>query len=456
MNLPNLELKNKYVLILAPFLLLSVVLAFAVYPLFHDKVYDGILLDGVDVSGKSKAQLTEMLQQWNDKCQDKIVKAYYSDKQFSIRASDVGFSIDIEATVYTVWSYGRVGSWWNRINSIRIASSGKTQNLPLRISYSQELLDNVVLNWKQKLERPPRNASLSLATGGIIPEESGMRLLQEEMKSSLLRAFYSEDSKYVAIPVIAVEPKVTLKSLRDAGIVEMQSIYSTKFNDEDVKRSINIKLAAEKINGCLLQPGQIFSFNDVVGPRDKASGFQEALEFFDGELVPGIGGGVCQVSSTLYNAALLANLEIKERLNHAKPLSYVGLGRDATVAYGVLDFKFVNSSASPVMIVSEVKNDTLYVAIFGRERIKEHIEIVTTDIKEIKPVTVKKPDPELPAGETKLENKGAPGYDLKVYRVVTLGGKILKREFLSKDQYLADNIIVKVGVKPKQTVPVRK
>jgi vancomycin resistance protein YoaR len=273
--------------------------------------------------------------------------------------------------------------------------------------------------------------------------------MEEELKSTLLRAFYRSDIHYIAMPVVTDEPKVTVDSLRQAGIVVMQSIFSTRFNTDDVKRSTNVRLAAEKINGQLLQPGQTFSFNETVGPRDKVSGFQEAMEFFDGELVPGIGGGICQVSSTLYNAALLANLDIKERLNHAKPLGYIGLGRDATVAYGVLDFKFVNTSNSPVMLVCEISGDTLYAAVFGREKIRETIDIYITEVKEIPPVTVKKPDPQLLVGETKTENKGAPGYDLKVFRVVSLGGKVIKREFLSKDQYMADNIIIKVGIKPK-------
>jgi vancomycin resistance protein YoaR len=452
-SLPNLELKNKYVLVLAPLLLLSIGLAFVVYPLFHDRVYDGVMLEDQDVSGRTQTELIELLQQFNERSREKTVFVYYDDQAYSVQASDVGFSIDVESTAEAIWNYGRVGSWLDRIQSIRTAST-KTQNLPVRITFDEAKLNDIVSAWKRQVDKPHKNAALSLATGGVIPEAKGVRLMEAELKTSLLRSFYRNDGQYVAMPMVVVEPKVTTESLRQAGIVVMQSIFSTRFNTEDTKRSTNVKLAADKINGQILQPGQTFSFNETVGPRDKASGFQEALEFFDGELVPGIGGGVCQVSSTLYNAALLANLDIKERLNHGKPLSYISLGRDATVVYGILDFKFVNSSNSPIMIVCEVKGDTLYAAVFGREKLEESIDIIITDQKEISPVTVKKPDPELPVGETKVENKGAPGYDLKVYRLVSAKGKIIKREFLSKDQYMAENIIIKVGVKPKPIAPV--
>lgn len=448
MKLPNLRLEKNYALVLTPLFLVSIVLAFLVYPLFHDRVYVGVMLEDQDVSNKTRAELSEMIQAWDEHCREKTVLVYHGDQAYSIRANEVGFSIDTHQTEETIWNYGRVGSWWDRIRSIR-AASNTVQNLPYHIIFDERKLDGIVLNWKGRIDKRPHNATVSLTTGGVIPESFGLRLMEEELKSTLLRAFYRSDIHYIAMPVVTDEPKVTVDSLRQAGIVVMQSIFSTRFNTDDVKRSTNVRLAAEKINGQLLQPGQTFSFNETVGPRDKVSGFQEAMEFFDGELVPGIGGGICQVSSTLYNAALLANLDIKERLNHAKPLGYIGLGRDATVAYGVLDFKFVNTSNSPVMLVCEISGDTLYAAVFGREKIRETIDIYITEVKEIPPVTVKKPDPQLLVGETKVENKGAPGYDLKVFRVVSLGGKVIKREFLSKDQYMADNIIIKVGIKPK-------
>ncbi|MDU4961385.1 MAG: VanW family protein [Sporomusaceae bacterium] len=452
MNLPNLQLRNKYVMTLVPLLLVSVGLAFAVYPLFYEQVYAGVMLEDRIVAGKTQPELTEFLADWDEQIRLKTVYVDDGEQRYSVSADAIDLGIDVGATARNVWAYGRSGSWWQRIQSIRNAER-YAQQLPLQLSLNEEKLDVIIAGWKQQLDQPPTNATLSLATGGIVPESKGRRLLDSDLKQLLLQAFCRDGDLRLAMPLTDVEPSVTADSLRRAGIVVMQSIFSTRFNTGDVKRSVNVKLAADKINSQILQPGEVFSFNEIVGPRDTASGFQEALEFFDGELVPGIGGGICQVSSTVYNAVLLANLDIKERLNHGKPLSYIGLGRDATVAYGIIDFKFVNSSDSPIMLRTEVKGDTIYAAVFGREKLKETVEITVSDQKEIPPAIVKKSDPHLPFGTIKAENEGSPGYELKVYRLIHKDGKLVKREFLSKDQYMPDNIVVRVGVKPAPAAP---
>jgi len=143
----------------------------------------------------------------------------------------------------------------------------------------------------------------------------------------------------------------------------------------------------------------------------------------------------------------MANMGITERFNHSKPLGYVSIGRDATVAYGVLDFKFTNTSNGPVMIMAEVENDTLVVGLFGQAHPQEAVEVMSIDRQVIPPAIIKKQDSELYLGETKVDKQGKPGYEITTVRVVRLGGKEVKREVLAKDRYLPDNTIVKVGTK---------
>ena len=245
----------------------------------------------------------------------------------------------------------------------------------------------------------------------------------------------------------SLEPEITLADIRHAGIREALASFTTEFDGKEVSRSANITQAARKINGIIVYPGRVFSFNETVGPRDKAHGFKEALEIVDGEFVPGIGGGVCQVSSTLYNAVILSNMEVAERYNHSKPLGYVGLGRDATVVYGVLDFKFVNTSDSPVMIIAEVEGNRLHVGLFGSNHLREAVEVLSVDKQVIPPGIVKKQDSELYLGETKVDKQGKPGYEVTTIRIVRIGDKEVKREMLAKDRYLPDNTVVRVGVR---------
>jgi vancomycin resistance protein VanW len=252
------------------------------------------------------------------------------------------------------------------------------------------------------------------------------------------------------MPVTPVYTEITANDLAKNGIKELVAVYTTQFNANDVNRTANVKLSAQKISGKLLYPGQIFSYNDTVGPRERTQGFKEAMEIINGEFVPGVGGGVCQVSSTLYNAVLLAGLTIVERTNHSKPLSYVSLGRDATVVYNVLDFKFINDSQAPVMIVAEIIADKLCIGIFGQRVLEKNIDIITTQQQIIQPAIIKKEDATLMPGETKVEKPGKPGYEVTVVRVIrNNSGKELKREVISHDKYAPDNTIIRFGPEPK-------
>ena len=149
----------------------------------------------------------------------------------------------------------------------------------------------------------------------------------------------------------------------------------------------------------------------------------------------------------MYNAVLLANLVVEERTNHSKPLGYVGLGRDATVAYDILDFKFTNNTSAPVMIMAETERNQLTVGIVGQRPLQETVEVLSVDRKVIAPDIVKKPDSELYLGETKVDRQGKPGYEITTVRLVRLGGKEIKHEIVAKDRYLPESTIIKVGAR---------
>lgn len=436
--------------------IIIVLIGTAVYPLFYDRVYGGVLVDNIQLQGKTLEELTEEVRSWEQQTHGKQLLLYFEDTVFLLAPEQVGFSMQPDRTVAEAWQYGRTGSWWQRVQDIRYARENGRSFQPY-IHYDQAKLSQLMDQWKKALEREPKDAVLSLEKGGIIPEQPGRKLRVEDLTAQILQAFYHPDIHTLEIPLTVTEPAVTQESLTKAGIVTMQSVFSTVFDSRDVNRSANVALAAAKINGIILKPGQTFSFNDAVGPRDTASGFKEAMEIFDSEMVPGIGGGVCQVSSTLYNAVLLANLSIKERWNHGRPLSYVRMGRDATVVYDSVDFKFVNNTPSSLMILAETKNNKLTVAVFGREKLKETIRIEVTDLKELPFKTVKIVDPLLPAGQVAPDpdkaKKGAPGYEMNVFRVIRADGKVVKREFLGKDRYVPENAIVKVGPNPPAVQP---
>lgn len=419
---------------------------FVIPSLSYPNIYKGVSVEDVDLSGRSREQATQLLSLLQKEHHNKNISLYYGDKVYKVDATTIDFDIDVDAALDEAFRYGRDGSWWERVYKIRNA----TQNgyvISLTAKYNADKLNNLMEHLQSMIERPASNAALSMITGGVIPEQQGCKLETNVLRPLVVSAFMESEDNVVALPVTILYPEVTVADMTKNGISKALSVYSTIFNDKDINRTANIKLATSKINGHMIYPGAVFSFNEIVGPREKKYGFKEATEIIDGEFVPGIGGGICQVSSTLYNVVLLANLDIVERYNHSKPLSYIPMGRDATVAFDVLDFKFTNHTAEPLMIMADVKGNKLMVGIFGKSPINETVEILSVDKEVIPPGITKIQDNSLYLGEFKIDEQGNAGYAVTTVRVVRSGGKQVKREVLSKDRYLPDNQIIKVGTK---------
>ncbi len=248
------------------------------------------------------------------------------------------------------------------------------------------------------------------------------------------------------IPLRIQEPEVLLADIEEKLFSEVIGEYSTKFNAGDVSRSKNIALASNKINGTILAPDEIFSYNDVVGERSYSEGFEAAGVYVNGETVQGLGGGICQVSSTLFNAVVLANLDIVERVNHQLTVSYVPLGRDATVDYGNIDFRFKNTTGYPIKITCTAEGGKMYVGINGYKEDKDvTISFETVTIGHTPPPERKVDDPTLPKGEEKVEKEGTSGYIVDTYKVITRKGEEAEKIYLCRSNYNGNFRIVHVG-----------
>lgn len=239
------------------------------------------------------------------------------------------------------------------------------------------------------------------------------------------------------------------------GIEEIEEFYTdllaeyqTNFNEQQLNRSQNIKIATTKINGTVVLPGEIFSYNDIVGYRTEAEGFKLAPMYIGGKLVDGIGGGVCQVSSTLYNAVLYANLEVVERKGHQFLPTYINVGRDATVADGYIDFKFKNTRKYPIKIICSAQSGIVKIKIYGKKQNTECDIRIQTVIKETKPYeTIYEYNNNIKGGERIIAQKGKNGYECKVYKVVSLNGEIISKSLISTDTYNVMNEIIIIGTK---------
>ena len=245
------------------------------------------------------------------------------------------------------------------------------------------------------------------------------------------------------IPLQYTYPETTIKDLNIDIFQDTLSIFTTKYNITNTDRTNNLELAAEKIDGKIIYPDEVFSYNKTVGARTIEKGYTEAKIFSNGQVVDGIGGGICQVSSTLYDAAVMANLEIMERHNHQFLTSYLPAGKDATVSYGAKDLKFKNSRSYPIKIDMKVENGIVTCKILGIKEDTEYaINIETETLSTTEPEVQYEQDSSIEVGTEKVKQNGATGTIVNVYKIIKQDGKIISKDLLSQDTYKVLNKII--------------
>lgn len=302
----------------------------------------------------------------------------------------------------------------------------------------------------EEIYKEAQNASITKEPIEVHPHVNGIDFaISEEEAEKILE---EEKEEYI-IPLTITVPEITLDKLGQEAFPQVLGTFSTTYNMDNKNRVTNLELASEKINGTIILPGEIFSYNKIVGERTIAKGYKEAAVYSGGKVVDGIGGGICQLSSTLYNAVIYANLEITARSNHRFLTSYVTAGRDATVSWGTIDFCFKNTRSYPIKIVSSVKNGVVTTEIRGIKEEKEYEVVIENTVTEVIPYTINYiKDTTMNQGEEEIKQYGANGAKSVTYKIVKQNGIIVSKTLLSSDTYSALERIVKTGTKKTQAV----
>lgn len=294
---------------------------------------------------------------------------------------------------------------------------------------------------KAEVDCEPTNAIVDKTDGKtIIPEQPGIQMDVETAKQIIGDG--SQDT--YTIPVTVTPATVTKEVLDRALFRDVLASASTSLNTSNVDRTSNVTLAAKNINGTILNPGEEFSYNGVVGPRTTERGFKAAGAYSNGQLIDEVGGGVCQPSSTLYMAVLRADLEVTERSNHSMTVSYTPLGQDATVSYGSLDFKFKNDTNYPIKLVTVREGSEMKVTILGTKADDKTVRLETDVLETLEPQTVQKTDSSLSPGESKVEQSAVTGYKTITYKYITVNGQTTK-EVANRSSYRKRDKVVLVG-----------
>ena len=278
----------------------------------------------------------------------------------------------------------------------------------------------------------------------IHPEVEGVDFNVDEVKAMIA----AEDKEEYTVKLTITKPTVTVNDIGTEAFPDKLGTFTTRYDERDTDRTTNLKLACKKLNNQVVLAGATFSYNSTLGERTIAAGYKNAKIYSNGQVVDGLGGGICQISSTLYNAVVDANLGIVERRNHQFVTSYVPAGKDATVVYGMTDFKFKNTRKYPIKIVATAQNGIATISIYGN---KEEVEYdVTLEVKQLStiPVTTQYvEDSSLPVGTEKVKQAGANGVKTETYLVKSLNGKVVSREVISRDTYNAMPRIILKGTK---------
>ncbi|SHK66276.1 Vancomycin resistance protein YoaR, contains peptidoglycan-binding and VanW domains [Selenomonas ruminantium] len=375
----------------------------------QDKIIMGVQAYGTTIAGMNKNEARKFFSDTaNSKLQRKAAVLNYEERTFHIDPADINLHGNVDEAVEAAYRIGREGTpLQNLISQMRCAIFGQT--ITMDASYDEQLLTNQLLQIKNAIDTPPVNGVATLQADGSIKKTAavtGLTLDIDPIAAELAPEFKSLN--------ITVKKELTPEKqppfIQDADLAAMDGIlgsYTTRFYPGD--RGDNIGLAASHLQGALIRSGSTLSFNSIVGPRTRDAGYKNAGVIIYGEHAIDVGGGVCQVSSTLYNAVLLAGLTPIERTGHFAASSYVPAGRDATVADGLIDFVFRNPLPHPVYLTVSNTGNALTIYVLGTRS-------------------------DLNGKSIALITEGSSQHP-SVYRLWKQDGQVIEREFLHTDTY---------------------
>lgn len=434
-----LPYKNKKVLYsISAFLI--ILLFFGVYTvmLLKSKVfYKGISVENISLTALSQDEAVKKVSDYSGKINESGAVSFSYDGQiFYFNLKNINFSYLNEKTVSEAYEIGRKGSIFGRLFEIRkIGKSGET--VPLQYSYNEDKLAKILTQLQSKINVPEKGARVFYKNGKFTIQNEGVgkklnvERSMEEFNVSIGKGDFDE------IPLVVEDVFPTILTENVTAIDSVISTATTSFSTGDVNRSYNIKYAAETLDGLVIMPGETFSMNSALGPRTIENGYRDAKVILADELVDGPGGGVCQVTTTLYVAVLKAMLNVTERMHHSFPLAYVPPGQDATIADGYIDFIFKNDKDYPISINAEVSGGNINIRILSK-KVNQYTVKLRSEILE---VTDPEPDEvirdkALAPGQTLVVKEAKQGKHVQVFReVYDKNGALIEKTKVTDDIY---------------------
>ena len=416
-----------------------------------ETILKGVSIDKLDVSGMTREEALAALESYEKNLGGQSIKLGIGDNVIEAKLSDLGVTFDNEDLVDEAIGVGHAGNIVKRYKDQKdLQHSGKT--FPLSWQTNEDTVRTYVENNCTKYDKKAQNASLTRENGAFnfvagtegleLNVDSAVRTISDYLENS----WTSDNTEVLNLETQVTEPEGSAEEL--ANIKDLLGSFTTSFSTSGSNRCKNVSSGASHINGTVLYPGEEFSAYETVSPFTEANGYAMAGSYLKGEVVDSMGGGICQVSTTLYNAVLRAELNVTERSPHSMTVHYVDLSEDAAIAGTYKDFKFVNSTEYPIYIEGYTTSDKkITFNIYGKETRDKNrtISFESQMVSETPATTILQEDAGQGIGYKAVSSKGSSGYVAELYKIVKVNGVETDRIKVNKSTYKGTNRVVTYG-----------
>lgn len=421
-------------------------------------IYKGVFIDQVNVSGMTKEQAKAAVEDFINELRSKNIAISVGDYVVHKSLGELGYTGDVNEEVTQALKLGRAGNLVKRYKDIKDIEEGSV-TIPLKFSYDKEKIKDMIANDVSKFNTKPINASVAKENGKLVYTNHvvGSKVNVDETVNLITAKLDEWDRNEISLQAKQEEDQPVYT--RD--IVEkcntLLGSFTTEYASSAQGRAANLANGARLINNLVLYPGDIFSAYDILTPFTEANGYYVAGAYLNGEVIDSVGGGACQVTTTLYNAVLMAELEVVQRQPHSMTISYVDLSRDAAIAGTYKNFRFKNNTDVPILIEAYTINRKITFKLWGNETrdtknrtIKYVTKVLSTKNP---PADIITKDPTKPTTYQEVTTPAHTGYKAELYKVEYVNGKEVKRSLVNRSTYQAAAKRITVGTKEVQVTP---
>ena len=413
-------------------------------------VYPGVKIEAVDISGKTLVEAKGMItEKYGQAILKKNINIKTPLKTYSLDYKKINARYNIDEVIEKAFNYGKDLTLYEKY---KLITKPVNVELALKFKYDPKPVNLLIYKMKKEIDVTPEDGSISRINGDfeIIPDKRGAKLVIDKLEEKILSKINGD----IKAPNIIIEAvvKTTLANITREKLQSIDSklsSFSSDFTTSSYGRSTNITLATNSINGTLLMPGQTFSFNGKVGERTTSKGYKPAPVDIGTKVSSDYGGGICQVSTALYNTVIRSNINSTERNHHSIPSVYIPLGMDATVDWGNLDYKFVNTLKYPIYIESIVENKILTFNVYSNSSLNNRTYNLVNDIYEaVQPgPTQYIDDPTLLVGTSIQDQLPLVGYKVRTFKDTIQDGIVINHMLVSNDDYEIKAEVIRQGTK---------